>query len=305
MWKRIFVTAFLSAAVLLPVQARKNFYSVNKIWGGDAYCAFTSLVEFKGRYYCAFREGEGHVFDSRGNAEGKIRVLVSRNGRKWRSVYLASKPGFDLRDPKLSVTSDGRLMVNMGGSIYRNKTLTGSIPQVCFSRDGKVFSEPQSVEFKDNDKHGHDWLWYMTWKDGKGYSVNYSSQAKLGLYSTEDGVSFEKVTDLAPSGNEVAIHFLPDGRMALLVRCDNEDSRGWWGTSEAPFADWTWKRLDFHIGGPDFVVDGNDIYAAGRFFTPHAKTAIHKGDASGNFDTKFLLPSGGDCSYPGDRKSVV
>ena len=36
--------------------------------------------------------------------------------------------GVDLRDPKLSVTAEGRLMVVSGGSVYRGKTRVSMAP---------------------------------------------------------------------------------------------------------------------------------------------------------------------------------
>ena len=58
-----------------------------------------SITEFQGKYYVAFREARSHVFDENGKAEGKVRVLVSRNGKRWKSVAL--------RDPKLRFPSGG------------------------------------------------------------------------------------------------------------------------------------------------------------------------------------------------------
>ena len=53
----------LLAAMAVNAQGRKISYSVEKIWGDGQHCAF--------------REGESHIFAKNGNAEGKIRVLVS------------------------------------------------------------------------------------------------------------------------------------------------------------------------------------------------------------------------------------
>ena len=61
---------------------------VQKIWDNGNHCAFTSLVKFKGKYYCSFREGESHIFDKQGKAEGKVRIIVSKDGKKWTSAAL-------------------------------------------------------------------------------------------------------------------------------------------------------------------------------------------------------------------------
>ena len=95
---------------------------VNRIWESEKHCAFTSLTRFEGRYYVAFREAGSHIFEADGSARGQIRILESRNGRKWKPVACLSKEGYDLRDPSLSVTPDGRLLVSMGGSIYVDRT---------------------------------------------------------------------------------------------------------------------------------------------------------------------------------------
>ncbi|MEZ5363225.1 MAG: hypothetical protein R2748_13005 [Bryobacterales bacterium] len=62
-----------------------------------------------------FREADGHV-----KGDGSIRVLTSRDGETWESTGLVSEAGVDLRDPRISVTPDNRLMLLMGGSVYRD-----------------------------------------------------------------------------------------------------------------------------------------------------------------------------------------
>ena len=110
MIRRIFITlciAMTAAAIGTPrVMAQSVRYDVHKIWDNGSHCAFTSLIRFKGQYYCSFREGETHIFDSQGNAEGKIRILTSRDGKRWKALPLIGKQGYDLRDPKLSITTD-------------------------------------------------------------------------------------------------------------------------------------------------------------------------------------------------------
>src|SRR4051794_27321227 len=84
------------------------------IWNHAKHNAFTSLARFQNRWYCAFREGEGHV-----SLDGKIRVLASADGESWSSASLLENPGKqfpDLRDPKLTITPDGRLMLTAGAS---------------------------------------------------------------------------------------------------------------------------------------------------------------------------------------------
>lgn len=289
-------------------QTRTISYDVQKIWDNGSHCAFTSLIRYKGRYYCSFREGATHIFDDKGNAEGKIRILVSKNGKRWEPLPLIGKEGYDLRDPKLSITPDGRLMVIVGGSIYRNRQLVGRIPQVLFSDDGRTFTDPVPVELDAAASSGTDWLWRVTWAGDTGYCVNYAMRpdgdADLYLVSTRDGIHYDHVATLDVDGfpNETTVRMLPDGRMAMMVRRDMGDTRGFWGVSEAPFTDWKFTRMEFRVGGPDFLPldDGTIIAGSRTYYIPSAhKTALYTGKADGRFREALLLPSGGDTSYTG------
>jgi hypothetical protein len=307
--KRIFyLFALIFALSSTSAAAQQIPYSVKQIWSNGSHCAFTSIERFKGRYYCSFREGATHIFDSNGNAEGKVRILASDDGEKWESVAFIGKEGFDLRDPKLSVTPEGKLMVTVGGSIYRNRKLEGCVPHVIFSEDGATFSEPKPIELDKKMHTGHDWLWRVTWYDGAGYGVSYSKASNneiiIHLMKTTDGVKYELVKSFNHDGypNEATVRFLPDGRMAIMLRRDAGDCKAMWGLSHAPYTDWQWQKQEFRIGGPDFIVlDDDHIVAGGRsyYVNSPAKTALFTGKNGGNFVEKIVLPSGGDNSYPG------
>lgn len=300
-------TLFLSFAST-NVSAQPTSYSVKQIWSNGSHCAFTSIERFKGRYYCTFREGATHIFDSNGKAEGKVRILASEDGEKWETVAFIGKEGFDLRDPKLSVTPEGKLMVTIGGSIYRNRKLEGCVPHVMFSEDGTTFSTPQPMELDKKMHTGHDWLWRVTWYDGVGYGISYSkasnNEIKIHLMKTTDGVKYELVKSFNHDGypNEATVRFLPDGRMAILLRRDGGDYHAMWGLSQAPYTDWEWKKLEFGLGGPDFIVlDDDHLVAGGRTFHigSAAHTTLFTGKNNGQFVDRIVLPSGGDNSYPG------
>ena len=305
---QFFLIVIMSIFTLHNSHAQKIEYSIEKVWGdGTWHCAFTSIVEFKGRYYISFREYDSHIFNSKGDAEGRIRIISSKNGKKWQSVALISKEGYDLRDPKLSVTPDNRLMVTVGGSIYRNKVLVGCEPQVIFSDDGKLYSEPTAIRLDPKTKGTHDWLWRVTWHEDVAYGVSYSKKEnnkwELYLYKGTDGINYDLVSHLDCDGfpNETTVRFLEDGRMALLIRRDNGDRRNIWATSAAPFTDWTMTKSASHMGGPDFIVLGEDkIGAGGRTtFMGAPQTTLFTGNDAGRFIEKITLPSAGDNSYPG------
>ena len=341
--------AFACAVASAKVEVASAQIKVTRIWdgarGGAQHCAFPSIEYFQGKYYVSFREGEGHVFDKEGKAAGKVRVLCSKDGRKWESVALLAKEGFDLRDPKLSVTPDGRLMLVIGGSVYEGKVLAQRIPQVAFSSDGRHFSDPEPAEFSEGIPFGMEWLWRLTWHDGTGYAVIYGE--KFALVKTVDGRHFETVTELAADGfpNETTLRFTSDGQMAMMIRRESNDKRGWWGVSEAPYTDWNFVPMDLQLGGPEFLIiagsrcsgngfagssvsgskgsgvrssesivsgskgssvgsAGSELVIAGTrsyFIGKKPKTILLKGGLDGVFEEVCVLPSGGDCSYPGFR----
>ncbi len=296
-----------SLPIVAQSSSQKIKYSVERIWCNGSHCAFTSLIKFKGRYYCSFREGVTHIFDKEGKAEGKVRVLVSKNGKKWKSALLVGKEGIDLRDPKLSITPDGRLMIIAGGSIYRNRQLVGLQPQVIFSDDGENFTEPQPVKIAEDALSGRDWLWRVTWDGATGYVVNYASkgnEARLSLLKTSDGISYDLVTnlDVPDFPNETTLRLLDDKRMLMMVRRERGDCKGYWGVSYPPYTDWDFKPMEMRLGGQDFLpVDENNILMSSRsyYIRSYPKTAIYKGKVNGKFQELMTLPSGGDCSYPG------
>lgn len=303
--KQLLITICLLCASLILAQTHR--VEVSKIWDNSSHSAFTSLIQFKGDYYCSFREGESHIFDKEGKAEGKVRIIKSSDGVHWESVALLNKNGYDLRDPKLSITSTGKLMVIIGGSIYEDKKLTGRIPQVSFSEDGHVFTDPVPVRINDSAGNGIDWIWRVTWEDEVGYAAMYSlidnDEASLWLLSTKDGINFNLITrfDIPGFPNEATIRFDANGDMLMMVRREKGNQKGYWGRSSEPFTEWTWKEMDMRLGGPDFISleDGLIVMGTRSHYTSFPKTVLLTGKGSEKFQEVYVLPSGGDTSYPG------
>ena len=287
---------------------------VKKIWDGGKHNAFTDLIRFKDRWYCTFREADAHV-----GGDGKLRVLASADGDRWESVALLAEKGIDLRDPKLSITPDGKLMIVAGGSVYEGKKLLGRQPRVAFSKDGKDWTATKRVLAEG------DWLWRVTWHDGKCYGVSYDASQrdtkeakeaaktgktepgpadwKLKLVVSTDGEKFDLLTHLDVPGhpNETTLRFTPGGEMVALVRREGGNQKGWVGTSRAPYKEWAWKELPARIGGPNFVFIPDGPTVAGvRLYDDKVRTALCLLDAKGGkLEEALKLPSGGDTSYAG------
>jgi hypothetical protein len=288
--------------------------SVVKIWDQGKHNAFTDLIRWRNQWYCTFREADAHV-----GGDGQLRVMTSPDGVKWESAALVSEKGIDLRDPKLSITPDDRLMIVAGGSVYNGgKTLLERQPRVSFSKDGKSWTPPQRVLEKG------DWLWRVTWHDGKAYGVSYNAEArqtkdakdatkatgpvstdpadwKLKLVVSSDGVKYDLVTHLGVPGNpnETTLRFLPSGELLALVRREAGSTFGWIGVSKAPYKDWQWHETKHRLGGPNFIpLPDGQLWAVSRSYPDGAKTVLSRLTPN-SYEPVLTFPSGGDTSYAG------
>lgn len=269
--------------------------SLKKIWDRANHSAFPDLIQFKKRWFVSFREGDGHV-----GPDGKIRILMSRNGETWEPVALLEEEGVDLRDPKLSVTPDGWLMLLAGGSIMREKSYVSRQPRVSFSKNGREWTRPDKILTPNH------WLWRLTWHGGKGYGVSYfgggglKEQRRGFLFVTSDGLNYEMVTELElPEASETTLRFTPDNEMVALSRSGNEARIG---TSRPPYLKWEWKVLPNALGGPNFImlsegcwVAGSRQWEAGR---KNPKTGLAWMTRT-SYKPCLQFPSSGDNSYPG------
>ncbi len=275
--------------------------SVERIWDRAAHNGFTSLIEFNGKLYCAFRESNGHVSD----INGTIRVIASDDGENWYSAAHIFERGVDLRDPQLSVTPDNRIMINIGGSIYTGGKLEEMQPKVSFSdTDGRNFSTPQNVYIDEKIRTGKDWLWRATWHKGKSYATIYqpAKERSVQLIVSDDGINYKFVTTFdVIGGNETTLRFTPDNKMVAVIRRDGGNN-GSIGNSEPPYKTWEWNELKSRLGGPDLIIleNGNMLCATREYPADYnEKTIIAKVGLDGTFVKLLTLPSGGDCSYPG------
>ena len=304
------LAVLLLLSLTFPTHAAEpkvELVEVRKIWDAAPHSAFTDLIRHDGVWWCVFREGSGHV----PGTDGKIRVLRSTDARQWQSAALIAEKGTDLRDPKISVTPDGRLMLLIGGSIYDGAEPTpkrkrvGGQDRVCFSKDGREWTAPKPSE---GVGEGH-WLWRVTWYKGVGYGTAYSINKQgphgrvLTIWKTTDGVRYEKIADPAPPVDltESTIRFLKDDTMVILLRGEAKDRRAWVGAAKAPYAKWDWHDAGHAAQGPEFIVlpDGRMFYA-GRDFDDKGKATTAFGRMTlEKLEPLITLPSGGDTSYPG------
>jgi len=280
-------------------------FETKMIWNQGDHNAFTDLIFFKGKFYCSFREGSGHVTGDE-DVDGTVRILVSDQGEKWNSVSHISLSGVDLRDPKMSITPDGRLMVLMGGSYYDKHTLEGRNPQVSFSEDGISFSEPRPIIMATDIKSEMDWVWRVTWHKGVGYAVNYQYDDNKYAYvvKTLDGIHYVKVSELFISGrpNEATVRFSDNDEMLIMLRREEQGKEGLLLRSNKPYTAYTVVDLGRRLGGPNMILlpNTNKLILGTRVYSEEgATTGLFLSGLDGQMKELLQFPSGGDTSYPG------
>jgi len=289
----------------LTHEGDKDKIVYRKIWDEANHNAFTDLIFFRGNFYCSFREGIAHEPTTAPNSDGTVRILISPDGVEWKNLAVLEKTGVDLRDPKLSVTPEGKIMVIIGGSIYENGVLKKQVPHVAFSdTQGLEFSSPEVVELgSDIPVANSNWIWRVTWHKGIGYAFNYQGSSRQ-LVKTTDGKSFDLVynfTELDGYPNEATVRFDNDGLMHIVIRREQEDQMGLLATAQAPFQEWEIKKINYRIGGPNLIFIGEEQtrYIGTRVYLPYHHMSILREESPSHFVEAVILPSSGDCSYPG------
>lgn len=290
------IISMMNAVTAAPSStAAAEQVQVRKIWDAAPHNAFTDLARFDGKWFCTFREGRSHV-----SPEGAIRILTSTDGEQWQSAAHLTDPKADLRDPKLCITPEGRLMLTAAAALHqpapaKHQTLA------WYSSNGTDWGEPVKIG------EPNFWLWRVTWNGGTGYSVGYGTgdRRSVRLYRTTDGRQFDV---LVPNlfdreyPNETSLVFLPDETALCLLRRDGKrEQSGMLGVAKPPYTDWTWKDLGVRIGGPVCIrlPDGR-LPAVTRLYDGSVRTSLSWLDPQkGTLSELLKFPSGGDTSYAG------
>ncbi len=294
------VSYFSSILATAEEPPRPVLLEVKRIWDKAPHNGFTDLIRFKDRWYCTFREGQGHV-----SHDGVLKVIASDDGNKWEPVATFKSPrGWDMREAKFSVMPDGRLML-MGCEANRKVKPARHQSLVWFTSDGSKWSEQIAVADSDY------WLWRGNWHQGKAYFFGYGCRTDnraLRLYTSTDGKQFDSLIDkIKVEGtypNETSLLFLPDDTCYCLLRQDGKPNSGYIGKSRPPYTAWTWKQLGVRIGGPNMIrLPDRRFVAVLRRYANRSRpvrTVLYFLDPDAATLTEALeLPSGGDCSYAG------
>lgn len=297
----------------------KDTIIIEQIWNRADHNAFTDLEYYKKHFYCSFREGDGHL-PGTDSLLGEVCIIRSRKAHEWELIKRFTSKKYDLRDSRMSITPDGRLMLLVSGIEWKATSMTTQETFVSFSEDGINFSDLMPVVLEDNIRGKWNLIWTLAWTDSVAYAVLHQRNKPNNtwyayLLKTYDGISYYKVNkwEIGPKPTEARIRFTPNGRMVALVRIE-PGMNGQFGVSSYPFTEWEWFDTGLRLGGPNFhVIDDHTILIGSRFYdqtTPYKrprkgqefknqKMGLCIADDKGNISKTLELISDEDCSYPG------
>ena len=261
-----------------------------KIWDYASHNAFTSLVEYNNNLYLTFREGRTHV-DRTGGDNGVIRILKSKDGKKWTSVGVISMDGLDLRDPQIQVSSDGRLFLSFVAATYKNGHPNSYHTYISRVINGR-FANPVKIK----SSLPADWLWRIHWNKGVAYGFNYINT--FDLLASHDGMNYGVVRNYKLQGKPSESDFLISGDSVLVV-CRNDESMGMIGQGTFANGNIRWQNLNIKILAPCLIkIDAGTILL---FVTELGFTRELKVYKIINSSLSFVgsLPSNADCGYMG------
>jgi len=284
------------------------------IWDKAPHNAFTDLHRQHGRWYCAFREGAAHV-----SPDGAVRILVSDDWQKWRSIALLTVPWADLRDPKLTEMPDGRMLVTAGALLHETKDGTSNRSLAWVSKDDGAWDGPHEIG------EPNIWMWscekhkdalysfgyFKQWPSPKRLGTKETSPQRPGakmirLYRSTNGLQWTPVTTQSYEGryiNETAIAFQEDGRMVAVTRRENgpEPRVARIGFSAPPYTEWTWNEGNHRLNGPALCALADGQLATGARWKQggNENTSLGWVNAEKAIVTPALvLPSKPETGYP-------
>lgn len=295
-------------------------YEVQKIWDKGPHNAFTGLARFKDRWYCAFREGPGHLAPG-----GGLRLLGSDDGSAWQSVRYFERADGGLWDARLSTTPSGQLMLMStcwdadppkDGEREPQWRLVGN--PVWFSTDGESWTD--GVLTSQHPFKLYDVAWHGRRAYAAGCLVPYGrppdARLYLGLFGSNDGRHFDPIAENIfehDYPNEATMAFLPDGRALCLLRVNGRKGSGptpWLvhgqlGTASPPYNKWQWRELNVPLGGPCMLrlADGRIVVGTreyrGKNWGDQRLALCWLDVEQARLKPFCRLPSGGDSCYPG------
>jgi len=284
----------LSCAAVCGVTPEAELLDVKGIWSRAEHNAYSDLIRFKDRWYCTFREGRNQF-----SLDGAIRVLSSFDGEVWLPAALLTSPNDDLRNPKLSLTPDDRLMIN--AVAIRREPGGTIVHSLCWY-----------------STYGRDWtdavpmcspgivLSRLVWRRQRAYCFGgrEGNASRAALYSSAIGIEFLPIpSEPFPEGNlqDGSLLFLPDHSIAALLQVSGSAARTYFGKSLPPYRAWSWKDLGVRLNSPNMLQlpDRRIAVATGLEGAAPRTLLCWLYPETGRLREFLSLPSGGETGHPG------
>ncbi|MCC8071483.1 MAG: hypothetical protein LIO90_06755 [Bacteroidales bacterium] len=296
-----YLLSLLFVPLFSVMQAQLRVVENYKIWSGGDYAAFPTFVKWNGAYYCAFREASAHRADKDDESTmGKIRVLTSKNLKKWTQYALLEEKWADLRDVWLSVTPDNRLMMIYYQGGYQKETVKNKNCSrvVFFSQDGTMTS-PEVITIEGHPS-SYKRIWKVRWIGDEVYGWNYAGS--LSLVKSKDGVHYTQIYKDDPFGERATeCDWIVEGKKAIAV-ARGVDEAGLMGKADYPFTSWTWEKMNIRVGGQDILrMPDNDLIMGTRNYQKQymGRTSIYSLNTKKATASLLLtLNKQSDSSYP-------
>ena len=278
------------------VKAQVKLSSTDVIWEDNNYSAFTSLVSYKGAFYCAFREASAHrPIATDVKTFGTITILKSKNARSWKLFRQVTEVNCDLRDPKLIVSNDDELLLLYCSRKVDNEVLGPPMSKILNLSDrDNLVAEEVSVQGYNKKRQ---WLWSVVNHNNVYYGFMYGND--FMFIKSLDGVKYDIISKMKPFGEnptEATLVF-KDSIAYAVARSLNND--GLYGESVYPYSEWSWKKMNVKLGGPALVLlpNGKLILGTRNYQNEMGKTSLYLVN-EGNAKKIVTLPSSSDSSYP-------
>lgn len=205
------------------------------IYYNNNHVAFTSLEEWQGDLYLAFREAGSHEATSTDN--GLIRVLVKKDD-KWETQHVFYCNDQDLRDPCFVKWNDRFLVFTS----YHYSELI----------DGKWTPLKRILH---NASH-HIYIWKIRPYKNELYGVGYCMGKWPLLLKSSDGENWSVIDEYQLGGDatEADLLFVKD-KLYICFRIETPyGSNSMWGQSKYPFTDTKWTKMSISVDSPELTL---------------------------------------------------
>lgn len=274
------------------------------VYYSGSFNAFTDLAYFNKQWVVIFREGTDHL----GATPGRIKTLVSNDGKMWRVEKVWQQDSVDLRDPKLMVDPDkehlyatffGRSQKKSQSRILKNYYVNYTTSAAADSI-GEIEEEwPGRNEYV---------LWRWTAWKGSAYSIAYristyqDSTTNLCLMQAASGfkkLNLIKQLNLKWQPTETTIRFDENDKMYVTIRADA--SSFYIGTATPPYNEFKWLSNNGlpRLASPNFIFYKPYMLITGRDLTDNKFRLFAYNLTTEKIEKDITFPGGFEVGYGG------